>query len=597
MEDIRIKLNIDQIRKHIFNFIYKNYYILWAISISAGIYFSNFNQCCFPGIGHKMLIIAILFILILLLLIGLLIRNIKNNVILKRLLLAAIVFSCFVAAVSGLFLNLNYKAKNDLSILPVIYKSQKDSGLLTRGRVISHIKQGKYGSVSFLLEINELTKDGAVLDNISEAAGVIVKSADDILIARDDVITFNCTIRQSDSQENKYYLYTYADCIKVIKPVSLADKIYKIRQKFYLCISKVFFKSLKYNNAAFCEAVVLGNSNLLGNSYKDDFRKSGIYHLLAISGLHISFFILIFSNSLNYLIKAGKSGRFTKTGISRSDFNNPGRLSVYCYNFLIIAVLFMYNFIIGQRASVLRATLMVVLVFLAKGWKREYAKGYILSMIFIIMLVIDTRYFYQSGFWLSFVSVSAIIYVNEIISGVVKLIRLKLKGIFYSSRIIDMRTGMTALIPATDHKKSSVPGFFNIGAYIRGSLITVLSVNILIFPILAYTFKEIPVFSLPVNIIAVPAFYMILLVLITGSIAALFCPQAGAFIMKPADVFIPVLFKIARIYKGIEKTFGLSSIKISNFSSLHIFLYYLSLLFILIIINNIVLKRYNLKSG
>jgi hypothetical protein len=82
-----------------------------------------------------------------------------------------------------------------------------------------------------------------------------------------------------------------------------------------------------------------------------------------------------------------------------------------------------------------------------------------------------------------------------------------------------------------------------------------------------------PVFSIPANLMASPVFYMLLAILLTASFLALLWPPLGGFILKPAELIVEVLLKIARIYKISD----FNVISLSNLKAHHMVIYYFAL--------------------
>jgi ComEC/Rec2-related protein len=337
--------------------------------------------------------------------------------------------------------------------------------------------------------------------------------------------------------------------------LNISQKIFNIRSKFYACIRNTFYNSLDYNAAALCEAIILGNTNNISEKTIADFRKSGIYHLIAISGLHITFFIYLATIFLNFILRLLSAGR---KGL---------RILRFTSFIFIILVLFLYNFIAGEKASALRATVMSVFVLTANLMERQYNKKIILSLSFIILLVLNPGFFYDWGFWLSFTSMAGILYLNPILTDLFRFIRKKVKklcGYFFGSF-------PSADDPDSGNKRSIRKSYGE--NYFVSSIITTVSVNIFIFPVLIYLFKELPVFSIPANLMAAPIFYMLLAILLTASFLALFWPPLGGFIIKPAGLLVEALLKIASIYKISD----FNVISLSNLQPVHMVIYYFAL--------------------
>ncbi len=131
-----------------------------------------------------------------------------------------------------------------------------------------------------------------------------------------------------------------------------------------------------------------GDRSELEPELTENFKKSGISHVLAVSGLHVGLLIMLLN-----------------IGLKRLPLPYGAQL------FLMLAVLFGYVLFTGGQASILRAVLMFAIMegayFLdrAKDPKRAYAAA------LLILLFYNPFYLYDIGFLLSFISVGAILFL------------------------------------------------------------------------------------------------------------------------------------------------------------------------------------------
>jgi len=255
---------------------------------------------------------------------------------------------------------------------------------------------------------------------------------------------------------------------------------------------------------------------------------------------------------LNFILRLLSAGR-----------KNQSVLRFISFIFIIL-ILFLYNFIAGEKASALRATVMSVFVLTANLMERQYNKKIILSLSFILLLTLNPEFFYNWGFWLSFTSMAGILYLNPVITDLFKFIRKSVQKL--GSHIFGSFPDADDPESAYRRSKRRLRG----ENYFVSSIIITVSVNIFIFPALIYLFKELPVFSIPANLMASPIFYMLLAILLTASFLAILWPPLGGFILKPAGLIVEVLLKIARIYKISD----FNIISLSNLKVYHMVIYY-----------------------
>lgn len=136
------------------------------------------------------------------------------------------------------------------------------------------------------------------------------------------------------------------------------------------------------DTASFARALLLGDS--YGISYKMDtaLKNSGIRHVVAVSGLHVSILCML----LLYL-----------TGKRRILSAMVG-----------IPVLLLFAAVAGFTPSITRASVMMVLMLLSLLLKKEYDQLTALSFAALIMLLINPRVITSIGFQLSVASVAGI---------------------------------------------------------------------------------------------------------------------------------------------------------------------------------------------
>ncbi len=157
---------------------------------------------------------------------------------------------------------------------------------------------------------------------------------------------------------------------------------YKIRNN----IKNIFKTKLHPAYAAAYNTIILGESKNLPKLFRDNFVKTGTAHVLAVSGLHVGIISLL----LFFVL------RFCRI---------PKRL-VY---FLMIIVLISYCFITGLRISVIRATVMAVVVLVGFLKQKPVHIYNSLSLAALIILVFNPNELFNAGFQLSFVSVFSIV--------------------------------------------------------------------------------------------------------------------------------------------------------------------------------------------
>lgn len=151
-----------------------------------------------------------------------------------------------------------------------------------------------------------------------------------------------------------------------------------------------------YNNngidgetAEIIEAMTIGRKADIKQSTREKYSKSGVSHVLAMSGFHIGTILVI----LQFLL-------FVKL--------MPYRLT-WISNLVIIAALWCFAIIAGTPPSLVRATIMCTILLLCQSYTRQVITLNSVSIALILMLCYNPLYIMNIGFQLSFASVFGIV--------------------------------------------------------------------------------------------------------------------------------------------------------------------------------------------
>jgi len=130
---------------------------------------------------------------------------------------------------------------------------------------------------------------------------------------------------------------------------------------------------------AVLKAVLLGDRSSLDSDIVENFRQSGLYHLLVISGLHVGLLAAVVLFFLN-LCRVGESWRAL----------------------LLFAFLSVYALLVEQRAPTLRASLMIGAYLLARYLYRDRNALNAVGFAALALLVYRPAWLFEAGFELSF---------------------------------------------------------------------------------------------------------------------------------------------------------------------------------------------------
>lgn len=206
--------------------------------------------------------------------------------------------------------------------------------------------------------------------------------------------------------------------------------------------------------ASLLTGILLGDDAGLPPSVQDEFRRTGTTHIIAISGYNITVLVGL---------------------ISTITFGLMGRRRAF---YVIVAGLFAYAVLVGGSASVVRATLMGVLMLWADHLGRPYAAPNSLFAAGLIMTALDPNTLFDVGFQLSFVAtLGLMIYARPFAQAA--------------------QRGLTRLFSSAVARQ--VVGLIN------DALLVTLAAQVITLPLLVYYFRQLSVVSLIVNPLVLPA--------------------------------------------------------------------------------------------
>ena len=183
----------------------------------------------------------------------------------------------------------------------------------------------------------------------------------------------------------------YADGYAVTggKTRIIADRLYRIRRSLSERLKTIALPE----DAGILSAVLFGEKEDLDSAVYELYRKNGISHLLAISGLHVS----IVGLGIWKIFRKGGAG-FWFAGVGAGGF------------------LCVYGMMVGSGASVVRAVSMALLSFLAAAVGRTYDLPTAMCIPAVGLLLAHPFLLTQASFQLSFLAVTSLVYPGRLFS-------------------------------------------------------------------------------------------------------------------------------------------------------------------------------------
>ena len=188
-------------------------------------------------------------------------------------------------------------------------------------------------------------------------------------------------------QSNKIFGTIKAKKIEVISKDNV-DILSKVNSSIRTKIINNIKKIMPDEEGAVLIGVLLGDKTYIEDDIITSFRDSSLAHILAISGLHVSYIII----GISFLI--------SKTKV-------PKRWGY----FLTIVFLMMFLFLENFSTSVSRACIMAIVVIISKLLHQKP------DIINILTISISSNPFviYSAGFWLSYLGTAGVIFLTPIL--------------------------------------------------------------------------------------------------------------------------------------------------------------------------------------
>ncbi len=248
--------------------------------------------------------------------------------------------------------------------------------------------------------------------------------------------------------------YPEGSSVKIIRSSSLLQKIYDIRQAFVAnCQSYI-----SPVGGALVSAVITGERTGIDEESQEAFQKAGIYHIVAISGLHLNLFVLGVYAAISHI----RARRRKKAMLS---------FAASCAAGLFVMIF------TGFGVSVIRAFVMMLILGFGAVMPREYDSKNALSMALFIIIIIMPFTVYSVAMWLSFLSTLGVILSMDIIKQLKESPRLE----------------------------------FLHGNIVGTTFITSAMTNLLTLPVTASAFGYVPMYGWIANVLVLPfmAFFMV----------------------------------------------------------------------------------------
>lgn len=198
----------------------------------------------------------------------------------------------------------------------------------------------------------------------------------------------------------KIYGAVKAPSVKVLEK-KCANKVMQFSNSIFLKIKDNIERTYSKNISQIILGVMLGFTEQIDENVKEDFSTSNISHVLAVSGMHISYIIALITNSTQKILGKRKS------------------------KIIASIVLMAYMFITGFSVSVVRASIMGILSCMAFVVYRKSDTLNNISIAALLTLINNPYSIISVSFALTYGGTIGIIYFKPIVEKIIKSIKIR----------------------------------------------------------------------------------------------------------------------------------------------------------------------------
>lgn len=281
------------------------------------------------------------------------------------------------------------------------------------------------------------------------------------------------------------------------------------------------------DDAGIYKAVLLGDKTCLEDDILALYQKSGISHLLAISGLHLS----LFSAAVYGVLRKGGMGHGT-AGVLGG------------------VLLCSYAVMTGASTSVIRALVMVLFGYGAACFGRTYDLLTALGAAAAVILWDSPYQITQAGMQLSFSAVAGIGAASPCLTAGLRRMRAEKKVLGEAERAGEAALGDAGRLgwrSCAGEAALEDAGRSDWRSRVSETVLTGMGLQLTTIPVMLYHFFQIPVYGIVLNLIVVPLMGIVLASGAAGILLGSVNPAAGRFAMGSGHAVLRVYEALCRI--------------------------------------------------
>ncbi len=260
-------------------------------------------------------------------------------------------------------------------------------------------------------------------------------------------------------------------------------------------------------------AILLGEKSELDSELKALYQTSGIGHILAISGLHMSF------------LGIGLYQILRKMGLN---FGTAGSIGI-CF-------LLGYTLMIGCGVSSLRALVMFIVRMGADITGRDYDMPTSLALAAAVIVAWQPLYLMDAGFLLSFGALLGIVCVNPCLE------------YWFLSGVKQKKNGRgPCKADGQGQREKKAAGHKERFQAWKKNICASLAINLTLLPVMLYFYFEFPLYSILLNLLVIPLMSLLLGAGAAGSLVTVFIPGIGKLVLTVCKWVLALYEKACQI--------------------------------------------------
>ncbi len=340
-----------------------------------------------------------------------------------------------------------HKSNNQQNHYSNIYISNDELLLQINGILKPSTYYFKYQAI--VLRVDQKYTQGKVLINLDKEGMENPLRVDDLIYTRIKLKEVNKALNPNEFDYREYLkkqgIY-HQIRLKTDDFVNLGPQHITLKGFAFLIREKINSKLEKHNflkeELAVINALLLGQRQEISKEIFDNYKNAGAIHILAVSGLHIGI-ILLFLNFLLKPLENLKKGKKIKL-------------------FILVISLWLYAFLAGMSASVVRAVTMFTAIAIGIAINRPSSIGNSLVVSIFFLLLINPLFLFDVGFQLSYTAVFSIIWIFPLFK---KLWQPRIKIIRYFWQLLSVSfAAQLGILPLSIYYFQQFPGLFFISS-------------------------------------------------------------------------------------------------------------------------------------